>query len=97
MAIVSSTWWPLVAAIQSLSFLRSSDTLSPSSVTCLCRRVVVRVLEQDDVRFASRFADARHVDRWTILHGAHLLAGSASDAQRRVHVRPLQVHALHFG
>src|SRR5580704_3101319 len=59
--------------------------------------VVVRVLQQDDVRLAPGLADARHVDGRLVLDGAHLLAGAAADAERRVDVRPLQVDRLEGG
>src|SRR5580704_9577919 len=59
--------------------------------------VVVRVLQQDDVRLAPGLADARHVDGRLVLDGAHLLAGAAADAERGVDVRPLDVHRLHRG
>src|SRR5690242_20540079 len=57
--------------------------------------VVVRVLEQDDVRLRPALPDARHVHRRLILHRANLLTRPTPDAQARVYVRPLELHRLH--
>ena len=61
------------------------------------RRIVVRVLEQDDVRLRARLADARDVDGGLVLHRADLLARAAADAERGIDVRALHVHRLHRG
>src|SRR5688572_18703132 len=53
------------------------------------RRVVVGVLEQDDVGLAARFTDAGDVDGRPILHRAHLFARAAPDAEGGIDVGAL--------